>query len=230
MRKVSRGFSWLALASALFGAGIAPARAGSPGTQPTSGAETTAGEGEAERWALSGDFSGYFFFHGGDGDFLQPTIYADRGPLHLEARYNYEDRDTASLWGGWTFSFGKSVTVDLTPILGVVFGDTDGIAPGLETALAWKALEFSSQSEYLFDSNDRQSNYFYAWSEVSWRQPEWLRYGLVIQRTRVYQTPLDVQFGALAGFSFWKMELTAYYFNPTHSEDDFAVLTAGFEF
>lgn len=194
----------------------------SPKTQPV-GSEATA-------WKLYGDFSGYLFFQGGEGDYLQPTVSADHGALHLEARYNYEERDTASLWGGWNFSFGKHVTLDLTPMLGVVFGDADGLAPGMELTLTWKSLVYYGESEYFFDTEDHESNYFYAWTEVSWRQPEWLRYGLVMQRTRVYQTSLDAQFGALAGFSFWKMEITAYYFNPAHSEEDFAVLTASIEF
>jgi hypothetical protein len=64
---------------------------------------------------------------------------------------------------------------------------------------------------------------------VSWQQPDWLRYGLAMQRTRAYQSNLDFQIGPMAGFSVWKMEIAAYYFNPTH-EEAFAVLTASIEF
>ncbi len=39
-----------------------------------------------------------------DANFLQPTVTADRGRLHLEARYNYEDFNTGSLWVGYNLS------------------------------------------------------------------------------------------------------------------------------
>src|SRR3954454_19901881 len=40
-------------------------------------------------------------------DFFNPTIYARHKTLHLEGRYNYEDRNTASFWAGRRFKFGK---------------------------------------------------------------------------------------------------------------------------
>ena len=43
---------------------------------------------------------------------------------------------------------------------------------------------------------------------------EWFRFGLVTQRTRVYQTDRDIQRGLLAGFSFKSVSLTGYVFNP----------------
>ena len=41
---------------------------------------------------------------------LQPTITADYGWLHLEARYNYEGLDTGSAWIGYNFSVGDKLT------------------------------------------------------------------------------------------------------------------------
>ena len=208
-------------ATAALAQSAAPTTQTSPETQPVGSKATS--------WEFYGDFSGYFFFQGGEGDYLQPTVSADHGAWHLEARYNYEERDTASLWGGWNLSFGKNVTLDLTPMLGVVFGDADGIAPGMELTLTWKSLVYYGESEYFFDTEDHESNYFYAWTEVSWQQPDWLRYGLAMQRTRAYQSSLDFQIGPMAGFSVGKIEIAAYYFNPTH-EEAFAVLTASIEF
>ena len=37
-------------------------------------------------------------------NYAQPTLKADRGWLHLEARYNYEALETGSLWVGYNFS------------------------------------------------------------------------------------------------------------------------------
>ena len=65
-----------------------------------------------------------------DPDYVQPAFTADRGWLHLEGRFNYEDRDTGSAWFGYNFSVGDTVTLEFTPMIGAVFGTTDGIAPG----------------------------------------------------------------------------------------------------
>src|SRR5687768_1933890 len=86
--------------------------------------------------------SGTTYFVADDSDFLQPTVAVDRGRLHLEARYNYEAFDTGSMWAGYNFSGGETVTWEFTPMLGAVFGATDGIAPGYKGSLGWKMLEF----------------------------------------------------------------------------------------
>lgn len=66
-------------------------------------------EGAADAWELSASLA--FYFVEGDENYLWPTVMADRDWLHLEARYNYEDLDTASLWLGYNLSFGEELTV-----------------------------------------------------------------------------------------------------------------------
>ena len=55
--------------------------------------------------------------------------------------------------------------------------------------------------------------------------PDWLRVGLVLQRTRAFQTSTEFQGGPLAGVSFWKLSATVNFFAPGH-EDQFVVLAA----
>ncbi|HEU5181998.1 MAG TPA: hypothetical protein VFW45_14510 [Candidatus Polarisedimenticolia bacterium] len=186
---------------------------------------------EAEKGAWTYEAAAYgYLFPGGDGDFVLPIVRADHDALHLEARYNYEDRRTGSLFGGWTFSFGEKTTFDVTPMLGAVFGNTDGIAPGLELYFEWGPLEVYSESEVVFDLHDEQSSFYYNWSELTGRPLKWLRAGLAVQRTRVYETDRDVQWGVVTAFSFWKMEVGAYYFNADNSEDRFGILSAAISF
>ena len=64
--------------------------------------------------------------------------YADYKSLHFEARYNYEDRETGSVFGGYMFDGGGKLSWSLTPMVGFVFGNTDGFAPGLLTSFSWK--------------------------------------------------------------------------------------------
>lgn len=148
-------------------------------------------------------------------EYVQPTLAADYGRLHLEARYNYEDLDTGSLWVGYNFSGGgETFPWEFTPLLGGVFGNTDGIAPGYQGSIGWWKLELYSEGEYVFDTGDSSESYFYNWSELSLAPVDWFRFGLVTQRTRAYDQERDIQRGVLAGFSWRRLDFTTYVFNP----------------
>jgi hypothetical protein len=184
--------------------------------------------GETEKsWAFSASLYGYILPD--SPDYLQPTVTADRGWLHLEARYNYEAPRTGSFWVGYNFSVGKDVTLNFTPMLGGVFGDTTGIAPGYTFTLGWWKLELSSQGEYVIDTRNSSDSFFYTWSELSMAPAEWFRFGLVVQRTKLYQTDLDIQRGVLVAFTYKKLDVSAYVFNPDESKP-VVVLALGMNF
>src|SRR5689334_4478870 len=121
----------------------------------------------ADRWKFSAWAE--LFILPGEADYFNPTFYARHKNLHLEGRYNYEDQNTASLWGGRKFRFGSPVTFVLIPMGGVVFGNSNGLAPGLETEITWRKLDFYSESEYLFDLKAKDNNFFYMYSELAIR-------------------------------------------------------------
>jgi hypothetical protein len=175
------------------------------------------------------DLSGAMYFLPDDEDFLQPTLAADRGWLHLESRYNYEDRESLSFFGGVNFEFGDKVKLGLTPMLGGLVGQTDAVIPALEADLTVGLFEASAEGEYVFDLGDSSSKFFYMWSELSVSPTEWLRAGLVTQRTRVYHTERDIQRGLLVGTSLGRFEGTVYFFNPG-SDDYFTVVSIGVSF
>jgi hypothetical protein len=151
-------------------------------------------------------------------NYVQPTFTADRGRLHLEARFNYEDRDTGSVWAGANFSGGDTVAWEVTPIIGAVFGQTDGVAPGYKGSISWRALEFYSEGEVLFDTAESADSFFYNWSELTIAPVDWLRFGLVTQRTRAYQSDRELQRGLLVGTSYRALDIAAYLFNPDDSK------------
>jgi hypothetical protein len=148
---------------------------------------------------------------------VQPTIAADRGWLHLEARFNYEDLDTGSTWFGYNFSVGEQLTLEFTPMVGAVFGNTTGIAPGYKGSLGWRRLELYSETEYVFDTDESDDSFLYTWSELTFAPADWCRFGLVVQRTKAYDTQFDIQRGFLAGFSYKRAWVTGYVFNPDAS-------------
>ncbi|MBL7965082.1 MAG: hypothetical protein JNM31_14705 [Flavobacteriales bacterium] len=125
-----------------------------------------------------------------------PAFNADHGRLHLEARYQWEDWRTASVWAGRWFGFGEALHVDMAPIAGFAFGNTMGVGGGLVVEAAWKNISFSTSSEYLVDLDDQAYNFTYNWSEIA-VDLDHLLVGIVTQRTRTWISPLDLQRGLL---------------------------------
>src|SRR5262245_6257894 len=120
------------------------------GTTQTSAQLETDIERRDTKWAFSLSTSTFLAQH--ERDYVNPTFTADRERLHLEARYNYEELKTGSFWLGWNFSTGKKLQFELTPMLGGVFGDITGIAPGYTITMRYKPFELSSQGEYFIDT------------------------------------------------------------------------------
>ena len=181
----------------------------------------------AAEWSFSA--ATYVYQVRDDRNYAQPTFAVDRDWLHLEARYNYEDLETGSLWIGYNLAGGEKVTWDLTPMFGGVFGNTAAVAPAYKGSLQWSKLEFSSEGEFVLDVNDSSENFFYNWSELTFAPVEWWRIGLVTQRTRVYAADRDIQRGFLVGFSWRELDSAIYLFNPDDSKPHVVVaVTVGF--
>jgi hypothetical protein len=183
-----------------------------------------AGEETTNRWAFAGSL--YTYLVPDSREYLQPSFFADRQWLHLEARYNYESLNTGSAWLGYNLGGVEKLAWEFAPMLGGVFGNTTGVAPGYRGSLSWWKLELSSEGEFLFDVGDFSKSYFYNWSEISLLPVEWFRFGMVTQRTRLYKSDRDVQRGVLAGIRYRKVECTAYVLNPDESRPTFVLALA----
>lgn len=163
------------------------------------------------RWEFDASLFGYFVPQ--DRDYASPIVTADRGSVHLEGRYNYEGFHTGSLFIGWNLGVGEKLRLDATAMVGGVFGDIRGVAPGYELTLSYGRFELDSEGEYVFDLDDSSGNFFYNWAQLGYAPLDWLSVGLASQRTRAYQTGLDVQRGLFVGFSYKSLSLTTYVFN-----------------
>ena len=197
------------------------------GAPCASGQAAPAQAAEPVEWSFSA--AAYVYFVPDDSNYAQPTFTADRGGLHLEARYNYEDRETGSVWAGYNFSGGEKVAWEFTPMFGGVFGTTAGVAPAYRGSLSWWKLEFASEGEYVLDVDDSSASFFYNWSELTIAPAGWWRIGLVTQRTRVYATDRDIQRGLVVGFGHKSVDAAVYVFNPDDSKPVVTVaVTVGF--
>lgn len=195
-------------------------------------AEADLGEETDERpFEVSASFTYYVL--PGEDDILSPVVQVDGGWIHLEGRYNYEDRDTGSVFAGGNFGFGDpeqdEVRFDATLMAGAVAGRTDGFAPGYRFSCGWRFLDLSSEGEYLFSIDDDEGDFFYSWSELAASPCDWLWLGVAGQRIRPVDSDLTLDRGPFVGVAVAGIEVTAYAMNPG-SDDDYYVLSMGFSF
>ncbi len=179
--------------------------------------------------AWSGAVTGMYYAMRDQPDFGVGVGSLDRGPLHLEARYNYEARNAGSAFVGWKFAGGDSVSYELTPIIGGLFGAARGVVPGLEASIGWRSFDVYVEAEYVRDLDDSSASYFYSWTELGWKPLEWLRVGLVGQRTHTVDNGRDLQRGIFGQVSVGKATLGVYAFNPD-SGSRYVIVSLGVEF
>ena len=146
-----------------------------------------------------------------DNNYASVIGTADRGPLHLEARYGYEAVDARSAFVGWSFSGGEELTWEITPLLGGVWGPLQALVPGVELSLAYRRFDFYLEGEYV---DDAEEPYTYAWSELGFAAQDWLRIGLAAQRTRIFGEDREIQRGPFAQVSWDRVTLGGFWFNP----------------
>ena len=178
-------------------------------------------------WEFNSSVNGYYV---PDGEsYVSPTLAADRDTLHLEARYNYEALRTGSLWFGYNLSVGKKVVLEATPMIGGVFGNVNGMAPGLEVTATYKKLQLYSANEYIFDTTTKAGNFFYTWTQLTYSPVPWFMAGYVVQRTRAYSTSLDLQRGLLLQVTHKRLTYSAQIFNIGET-DPVLIFALGYSF
>lgn len=209
--RTERGSRRAAMLSALLVASSMAAEAFADGTQASAKAPAPEISPDSSRtWSFGGLILGYWMPD--ENSYLQPTITADSGALHLEARYQYEALETGSVWLGYNLSGAGQVSWELTPMLGGVVGETMGVATGLRGSLGWWRLELSAETEWVFDADEISDSFVYTWSELRVIPADGWHLGIALQRTRIYQSDREIELGPLAGIAIGHFELTLYAF------------------
>lgn len=178
----------------------------------------------------SGSVEGYYYLI--PGEKLPPTItgFADYKSLHLEARFNYEDINSLSVFAGWNFEkrYGK-LDITATPITGLVIGRTNGILPGIEFSASYSIFNFYSENEYMLDFKGKDNYFFYSWTELNAQFSKNIAAGVLAQSLRWYKTKFDIQRGIYAEYNLGSFTFNVYYFNPFTSFN-FTIAAASFTF
>lgn len=165
---------------------------------------------------------------GAEGSF-QPLAHI-RSPNNWygEIRYNYEDAQTLSFYGGKTFSGSKLVEYSITPMVGYSKGVFTGFSLAVNTDAEWGKFYFSAQSQYSISSKIKDDTFLFSWSELGYSITDHFFTGFSLQYTRtICQT--DLEPGIVTGVCFKNFEIPFYIFKPLRSERYF-VLGLSYEF
>jgi len=174
-------------------------------------AGATEDENREKPWRLAASVYGYVVPD--EPDFVMAIVPVEIGGLHLEGRYNYEAVRSGAAFAGVNAGWGKVLAFHVTPMIGGVVGDVDGLVPALRLTLAWRKLDLYSESEVVIDFHDAGASFFYDWSELGVSPIARVRFGAAAQRSRVFHTPLDIQRGLFASVTIRFLTVTLYEFN-----------------
>ena len=163
----------------------------------------------------------------GESPTVIPQAWIYIKDYYIEARYNYEDVKTVSLYFGRSFEINKKVDVEIIPMIGLVYGNIKGVSPGFNLNFEYKRFHSSTECQYTFDLEDRGNSFFWDWSNFYIRVHENISVGTAIQIYRpqkgdsfVYASPaLNLEFGSFS------IEANAYNLWEKHP-----LYTLGFEY
>jgi hypothetical protein len=162
------------------------------------------------------------------GIFVPMIHFETKNNWYAEMRYNYEEVQTISFYGGKTFSGGKAITYSITPLAGFATGRFTGISVAVNTEMDWKNFYVSSQSQYSQALKKDSRDFFFSWSEMGYNISRNVFTGLSMQYTRQLGKA-EAEPGCMAGINFKNISVPFYVFNPFNSSCYF-VLGLNYEY
>ena len=152
-----------------------------------------------------------------------PVIhFQTRSKIYSEIRYNYEEMQTLSLFGGRTISGGKNLLFSITPMAGLSTGKFTGISLATKAEAEWKNIYASTELQYSMAAKKSMTSFFFNWSELEYYIMRNLFAGVTIQYTR-QDGISDVQPGFVSGLEFKNISIPFYLFNPFQQDRSFVL-------
>ena len=132
---------------------------------------------------------------------------------HAELRYNYEELQTLSVFGGRTFNAGDQLHIGITPLAGFSAGKFTGISAGVNTDIKWKKMYLSAETQYSAAIKNKEHNFLFTWSELGYNVTSHFFAGVSYQYTGITQTT-ESNPGLFAGLNWKGFSIPFYVFNP----------------
>ena len=179
---------------------------------------------DSGKWSISpaligGIFPSYPYSLKEYNPLLIPYLPVQYGNFYGEVRYNYDRNGTWGLYGGTSRAFGAQTTHVVTPQIGVVLGDYQGISVQFYYSLIHPKVEFNLTNNYVKVFN-HHPNYYFNWSDLQFPIATVWRAGLSTQifldkKVKTYDL------GPMMAFrnKGWYAMLT--YFNPWAQNKDY---------
>ncbi|WP_205513728.1 hypothetical protein [Longitalea arenae] len=160
---------------------------------------------------------------GQPGLYMPLMQYQHARNWYAEARYNYEDAETFSLYLGKAFTGGNALNYSFIPMFGGSLGRFKGLSTGLNIDMEYDKFFFSSQSQYSVPTDGYEQYFLYSWSELGYQGLRWLYAGVSVQHTHDRAAGNVWQPGMMMGFSFKRFTIPVYTFEPFTSNRNFIV-------
>lgn len=165
----------------------------------------------------------YYWEQKTNGTIVPKIYYQSPKNWYAEFRYNYEELQTASIHFGKKLEFKNFPSLEITPMAGLIYGRINGGSSGALVEVNFKRFYFSSEPQYVFSFQQKEENYFYSWTELSYEVLSFFYAGLALQQTKSYSLPNVFEPGIMAGFSIKNFDIPIYCFSPTSPYKNFVL-------
>jgi len=173
----------------------------------------------------TGTVEQYYFTRaaGSEGMMTPMANFTSSDNWYGEARYNFDELNTFSLYGGKRFSGRGNLSWEATPLIGGLIGQMNGGSVGVNFGLDYRKLFFTSQSQYSFSVDNNADRFFYNWLEFGYNATSWMYAGFAMQQTNIYKSLGKLEPGCMVGFSIKKWTIPLYAFNTGEGERYFVL-------
>ena len=166
----------------------------------------------------------YYYMQPKNIGFVVPKLsYQASGNWYAEARYNYEEMQTASLHFGRKISFNALSGLEVTPLLGVCFGALNAGSVGASVEFSLSRFSFFSEPQYVRSFKDSSATYFYSWSEMLYNFSSSFYGGLALQQTKMIAQSHFFEPGLVAGCTIKNFDIPLYCFSMFNRNKNFVL-------
>lgn len=141
---------------------------------------------------------------------------------YAECRYNYEEVNSFSVFGGKIIEGGKDFQYRFIPMLGISAGDFAGVSVATKTDIEWKRFFLSAEMQYSASFQNKRSNFIFNWSELGYGVSDFFFCGVSMQYLLTDKSG-NVEPGLMAGVNYKKITFPLYLFSPFKSSRYFVL-------
>ena len=151
---------------------------------------------------------------------------------YWEARYNYEDVKTFSLFWGHPFYISKKMELEIVPTVGFSLGNFIGGSAALQLNAECNRFEVYSLNQYSLCFTDVKRSFFFNWTEAKYKFKKVVKLGAALQYTQsmpqknseeAKESTHQLDVGPVIGFEYKKFYLCGYFFNLWEQERNYAI-------